>query len=366
MSRLQDNTVGTRVAEVREARGMAASRLAELAGVSRQTIYAIEAGTFAPNTAVALRLARVLDVRVEDLFSLLEEAAAARLETVEVLPGSEDVEAGQPVQLCRVDRRTVAAPPSTVNWAFPASDGVMAGRSKTRLFDPEADFSTRVLVAGCDPAISILARHAARSGVEVIAAHRNSTDALDLLHRGLAHIAGAHLGSDSNAAEIARRFPRRSVAVFSFAIWEQGIVTARGNPKSIGGVEDLTRRDIRIVNRESGAGSRRLLDTRLAEIGIAAARVRGYDREAPGHLPAAWQVHAGAADCCIATRAAARLFGLGFIPLATERYDLAIRRRDLQLPAIEAILEVLGRAAFRREVENFGGYDTRVGGDRVV
>jgi len=153
--------------------------------------------------------------------------------------------------------------------------------------------------------------------------------------------------------------------VFSFAIWEQGLVIARGNPKMIRGVGDLAHRNVTIVNREFGAGSRRLLDATLGAAGIATRAVRGYDREAPGHLAAAWQVKTGAVDCCIATKAAARMFGLEFLPLATERYDLAIRRRDLDLPAVVKLLEVLGRADFRREVEKFGGYDTRGGGDRV-
>src|SRR5205814_10243736 len=135
---------------------------------------------------------------------------------------------------------------------------------------------------------------------------------------------------------------------------------------AIRGIEDLARRDVEIVNREPGAGARRLLDTRLGQLGIRPAAVRGYGAEAQGHLTAAWQVQTGAVDCCIATRAAARLFGLGFVPLATERYDLAIRRRDLDLPAVQSLLDVLSRAAFRRELDSLGGYDTRAAGRRML
>ena len=73
-----------------------------------------------------------------------------------------------------------------------------------------------------------------------------------------------------------------------------------------------------------------------------------------------------AADCCIATRAAARVFGLGFLPLVTERYDLAIRNKDLDLPATQSLLDILSRSAFRREVESLGGYDTSSTGDRML
>ena len=165
---------------------------------------------------------------------------------------------------------------------------------------------------------------------------------------------------------IARMFPRREVALISFAVWEEGIVTERNNPKSIRGIEDLARPEVSIVNRETGAGSRQLLDSHLRRLGIKSRKVRGYDSQAPGHLPAAWQVHSGAADCCISTRAAARLFGLGFIPLVSERYDLAIRRRHLDLPGIQVLLDTLGRSGFRRELESLGGYDTRAAGQRLV
>ena len=65
------------------------------------------------------------------------------------------------------------------------------------------------------------------------------------------------------------------------------------------------------------------------------------------------------------TRAAARLFGLGFIPLVSERYDLAIRRQHLELPGIRALMDVLSRSQFRRELDSLGGYDTRTAGQRM-
>ena len=161
-------------------------------------------------------------------------------------------------------------------------------------------------------------------------------------------------------------FPRNAVAVITFAVWEEGIVTAPGNPKGIQAIEDLARRDVSIVNREKGAGSRALLDSALKRLKIDGKNVRGYDRIAPGHLPAAWQVQAGQADCCIATRAAARVFGLGFIPLVSERYDLAIRRQHLDMPSIQTLLDTLSRSNYRRELESLGGYDTRAAGQRLL
>src|SRR5262249_35078522 len=155
-----------------------------------------------------------------------------------------------------------------------------------------------LLVAGCDPGISVLSRHVQPAGIELVLAHRNSSEALTLLKEGCVNIAGTHLkdeaSGESNLPEIGRLFPKNSVAVIAFAVWEEGILTAAGNPKKIRSVEDFSRKDVSIVNREKGAGSRALLDSQLKRHKIAPKSVRGYDRLAPGHLPAAWQVRSGA------------------------------------------------------------------------
>jgi putative molybdopterin biosynthesis protein len=120
------------------------------------------------------------------------------------------------------------------------------------------------------------------------------------------------------------------------------------------------------VNREKGSGSRQLLDRLLKDARIPGTRVAGYDGDpAPGHLAAAWRVYSGLADCCIATRSAARAFGLDFVPLTSERYDLVIREEHIQLAAVERLLDVLTQAAFRRELDALCGYDTRQTGRRM-
>lgn len=376
MTESQD--IENKLAALRGKRGLSASWLAAAVGISRQTIYAIEAGSYIPNTAVALRLARVLEVSVEDLFTLPDSSPAPDLpsENVAVLPGSDPLEPGQPVQLCRVDKLLMASAPSPVPWYFPVSDAIVtskpvAGRkTKVQIYHSDGESRNRILVAGCDPSISVLARHAQSAGVELVLAHRNSSQALKLLKQGSIHIAGTHLrdeaSGESNIPEIGRIFPKNAVAVISFAVWEEGILTARGNPKGIRGIEDLGRKDVRIVNREEGAGSRLLLDSHLKRLNVDARKVSGYQNLASGHLPAAWQVRIGAVDCCIATGAAAQVLGLGFVPLVSERYDLAIRRQHLDLPSIQTLLDTLSRSSFRRELECIGGYDTKASGQRML
>src|SRR5207244_12549130 len=157
----------------------------------------------------------------------------------------------------------------------------------------------------------LLAQYLLRAeGVELVAAPCSSRKALEWLKAGKVHIAGSHLrddrSGDYNLPAIHKLFPKGGVEVVTFAIWEQGLVVAPGNPKSIRGVADLARKDVSIVNREEGAGSRRLLDRALAASGVASRQVRGYDRIVNGDVPASFHVSAGQADCCVATRSVAR------------------------------------------------------------
>lgn len=357
--------------KLRRRQKLSVTHLATVAGVTRQTIHAIEAGTYVPNTAVALKLARALDVSVEELFVLPGSVAPKKMwEQALFLPGADTPVTGQPVQLCRVDGQLIASAPSPWHPFLPAADAAVAergtrgGKPKLDVFTAESNFDSRILVAGCDPALSVLARYAQAAGIELVLAHRNSSQALDLLKAGQVHVAGTHLRD--NVPTVQKLFPKIPVAVISLAVWEQGIVTAANNPKSIRGIEDFARPDVRLVNREPGSGSRALLDAQLKKAAVDSSVVQGYDTTAGGHLPAAWYVYTGAADCCIATHAAARAFGLHFIPIALERYDFAVRKPSLDSPRMQNLFDIVSRANFQYELQGLAGYDTRVAGDRLL
>ncbi|HJZ95099.1 MAG TPA: substrate-binding domain-containing protein [Candidatus Solibacter sp.] len=351
--------VYNRLAHFREQRGIAAADLARQAGVSRQTIYAMEAGDYVPNTAVALRLARVLETTVEELFRLEGGAAEPRRTARAEVIGPGDRFAGTPVELCRVDGKLVAVPVVPAPWQLPPTDGLLVDPTRSEVQMLRGDEpGMRLLIAGCDPAVSVLARHLQRANVELVAAPVNSSVALELLEKRLTHVAGTHL---SKAPEARAKFE-----VFRLAVWEQGLVVARGNPKKIRTMEDLARPVLRLANRERGSGSRQLLDSQLRAAGIPKGAVPGYDDEpATGHLAAAWRVYAGIADSCIATRSAAWAFGLDFLPLASERYDLVFRKEHRNFPPVARLLETLQHAVLRRELETLCGYDTRDTGRRV-
>src|SRR5271154_3164052 len=149
----------THLHQIRQQRGFSAAQVSKLAGVSRQTIYAIEAGDYVPNTALALQLAQILEVRVEDLFQLEAEPVEPGPPVSVDLIAAGPVRKGQPVQLCRVGKRMigVAAVPQPV--MLPLADGVVVDSKKrshqadVQVFQNDARERKRLLIAGCDPGI---------------------------------------------------------------------------------------------------------------------------------------------------------------------------------------------------------------------
>jgi molybdate-binding protein/DNA-binding XRE family transcriptional regulator len=367
--------VANNLSELRAKRRLPVSKLAAQIGVSRQTVYAIESGTYVPNTAVSLKLARVLEVTVEDIFRLNEHADRPTLEA-EWLGDAETLQPGQPVCLCRVNERLIAVLPEPGIWGLPAADATILAplrtgkrehRVKVQLLDEGWEKSERILMAGCDPSAPIVAHYMNRQGFRLVMLYVNSSRALELLKKGSVHVAGTHLVNERTGKFDLRRvkniFGRASVAVISYARWEEGLVVAQKNPKRIMGVADLARPDVEITNREPGAGCRRFLDSMLRKHGIVPNQVRGYERVTYGHLPAARLVRSGEVDCCISTGAAARALKLDFIPLSSRPYHLVVRRGSLKLPAMQAFVEQLRRASLRREVEASTGYDMSACGE---
>ena len=374
---MEKTRVQSRLAEIRKSRGVGASDLARRVRVSRHTIYAIEAGTYVPNTEVALNLARELEVTVDDLF-LLQETLSAPPESLaaEVLSAGPSVK-GQPVRVCQIGSRWVSVPVSASPYYMPEADGIIkrtgktAGRADVVVFAKEEASQKRLVLAGCDPATGLLTHMVEKiSGVEIVSAAASSKLALTWLSEGKVHVAGSHLEDpktgEFNLPYIRKQFPEEDFLVVTFARWEEGFVVATGNPKRVRKIEDLARKNVRFVNREPGSGSRGLLDQLMEKAKMDAENVQGYDRIAHGHLAAAYCVVSREADVCLATRSAAQTFGLDFVPLHSERYDLVMRKRTADLPAVKSFLDVLQRATLRRKLEVLAGYDTSQTGTLVA
>ena len=154
-----------------------------------------------------------------------------------------------------------------------------------------------------------------------------------------------------------RRLVPFACTLVTFAAWQQGLVVAAGNPKHIESVQDLANPNVIMINRQTGSGSRSLLDRLLNQQGIPPTALTGYGREAGGHLAVARAVATGLADVGIGVQAAASALGLGFVPLEEERYDLVIPNHFLDDPAVRPLLDLLRQPGLRHRIEALGGYD---------
>jgi molybdate transport repressor ModE-like protein len=202
----------------------------------------------------------------------------------------------------------------------------------------------------------LLAAFAEAQALALDISSRGSMEALAVLARGEADLAGFHLAAGTELLQ-----PRRHLLV-RFAVREQGLMVAKGNPKRLRGLADLRSRRVRFVNRQRGSGTRVLLDQLLAEAGVLGTDIAGYTTEEFTHLAVAATVAAGRADAGFGVRAAAARFGLDFLPLRRERYWLAFRRRDHAHPAIVSLLKQLKSEALQRLARQFPGYDAKGAG----
>jgi putative molybdopterin biosynthesis protein len=240
--------------------------------------------------------------------------------------------------------------------------------AEIELLRPREDIENTILCTGShDLAIGVIEDQLKQlyPQLKIAAANVGSIGGLLALQRGETHMAGTHLLDPNtgiyNVPDIKRTIPKLPLALVHLARREQGIVVARGNPKSIGNLSDLTS-GIRFVNRQSGSGTRVLLDFELKRLGINPNSINGYDREEFTHMSVGVAVASGLADAGLAVRAAAQALGLDFIPVASEQYDLLFSRSFFESDRGERVMLVLQSRAFKDAVTALGGYDSSSSG----
>jgi len=203
-----------------------------------------------------------------------------------------------------------------------------------------------------------------------------SMGGLKALRRGLCHVATSHLLQESeqdplhnveaefNFAYAAQEFAN-APAVVNFCRREQGLLVAKGNPRSIAGVADVAAQGLRLVNRCPGTGTRLLLDRECAKSGVDPASLAGYEHEVQRHLDVGLEILAGRADTGPAIRAVAGLLDLDFLPLRWERFDLLLAKERFFDKTIQSFLSLLGAEAFKSLASQFEGYDCSLSGQMV-
>ena len=359
-----------RLREKRQAQGLSQKQLADLAGITRQAVSALEADQYSPATSVALQLARALRCRVEDLFSIRQGGEIIEGELLgHIPPGGHPVRA----QVTQIGHRILVRPLVGVGELTSLSataDGVIVGatadskRVKIKLLKDRGAVQRKVVVGGCDPAMFLAAEFAAKHGEDnVVPSLMGSSLALEALKHGEIHLAGVHLAEQEaeawNLPDLKQRLGDMDCLVVTFAHWEEGFIVRQGNPKKIRSAADLAKPAVRIVNREKGSGARRLLDKQLTQSGVKHSRVKGYGDEVPSHLDVASRIRTGLADTGIGVRAAASIAALDFVPLQRERYDLIIPKAYYEtLQGLRILLDTMVSKRFRSELDALGGYDT--------
>lgn len=246
------------------------------------------------------------------------------------------------------------------------SEGIAAGHEvSVELFRSVRDIANTIVCIGShDNALDVLGNYLKKKNprFSLSSAHLGSMGGLLALKRGEAHLAGTHLLDEEtgqyNVTYIKKILPGMPVVLVNLVYRTQGFIVPKGNPKRVKGFEDLARKDIVFVNRQAGAGTRLLTDMYLKKFNIDPKEVNGYIHEQYTHMAVAAAVLSGAADTGLAVLSAAQALDLDFLPVAQERYDLAIPQHFYETPMMQALLEtVRNDAEFRDRIIAMGGYD---------
>ncbi len=365
---------GTRLRLARQARGLSQQQLAGVAGVTRQAVSAVESGHSDPSLRVALALASALGMTVEALFGPGDPA-----DPVLARPVAAASRGGARVVLATVGDTFVALPlhaDMAARVGFGAAGGLVVGASPSRAaaapvpdpasqgLEPIDPVEVRpigpprptLVVAGCDPALPLLETPLALLDppVAFVWWPCGSGEALRLAAAGLVHAAGVHQPSGEREADETVEIPG-GAEVVGFAAWREGLVVRPG--ARVRGLDDVARQRLRLVNREVGAQARTLLDQECARLRLTPAELPGYDSRAAGHLQVAAAVAGRLADAGVSSEPAALAYGLDFLPLAAEQFDLVLPAKHAASREVQGLLKVLTSPWLLAQLASLPGYD---------
>ncbi len=273
-----------------------------------------------------------------------------------------------------IKQKRIPASRATGKWVFPrklidewiegdAQAGLKEARRKSRKMEGA------LLAAGSnDPVLDMLYGRLRRQYPEfyVFSANIGSTAGLMAMERGFTDIAWSHLldpeTGEYNIPYLEKLIPSINAVVVNLFYRELGFVVAKGNPLGIAGFEDLTRDDVRFVNRQAGSGTRLLLDHHLEKTGLRRERITGYENEVSTHVEIALSILSGEANTGIAASAVSALFGLDFIPIARERFDMICDQSVFFQKGVQSLMEILNGDLFRNQVANLKSYDFKSAG----
>lgn len=226
-------------------------------------------------------------------------------------------------------------------------------------FDPGSHLLT--VYASHDDALVKLREHSASQSLHLDMRFCGSVDAIRALNEGRCTVAGFHAPLQPNASTLTARTYKPLLKtgqhkLIGFATREQGWMVAPGNPQNITGWTDLTRQDLRLVNRTLGTGTRLLLDQWLESHNPTAILPKGYEHEEPSHSAVATRIASGQADLGLGIASAALAQKLDFVPLTQEYYWLVCLKSALNNPAVVTLRQVLQSPKWQQLLSQETGY----------
>ena len=281
------------------------------------------------------------------------------------------------VRLGYVEGRLIASPLSRgsgIVSSFMKADGILtvpqslegyeSGTAvRVRLLRPEAELRSNLVAIGShDPLLDELSdlMRAVWGDVSMSSTHVGSMGGIMSVKRREAHVAGTHLLDEKtggyNTSFIKKYFPHGGVRLVECVQRSQGLMVAAGNPMGLSAFKDIAKPGLRYVNRQKGSGTRVLCDYLFKSKGIDPSKIYGYGREEYTHTSVAALIAADSADAGLGIYSAAKLYGLDFLPVCDEQYDLLIPDYAWDTPMIHRLLETLKSEAFRTRLGGLGGY----------
>jgi len=260
-----------------------------------------------------------------------------------------------------VATREVPCSKVTGRWLFPraaldrwVSAGLIAHAALAQVTAPP------IMGGSHDPLLEWALRES-NSGLASLP--EGSEEGVRRLTQGEVIVAAIHMhrldGDDetANLDVVADAAGLHDAVVIAFARREQGILVAPGNPLGLTDMASVATSRARMAQRPAGAGAQLLLLALLARAAIALDDLKLAKPAFPTGPDIAQAIRAGRIDCGIATRSVAKSAGLDFLPLAWERFDLVMRRRDYFMKGPQALFEFMRQAGFRDRASELGGYD---------
>jgi putative molybdopterin biosynthesis protein len=283
------------------------------------------------------------------------------------------------VRMGYVEGRLIASPlnrGSGVVTSFMKADGMIevpqgvegyeTGTTvRVRLMRPARELERNLVAIGShDPLMDELSDLMRRTwgDISMSSSHVGSMGGLMAVRRGEAHVAGTHLLDEKtgeyNTAFIRKHFPNGCVRLVECVKRTQGLMLRPGNPLNIKEFKDITKKGLRYINRQKGSGTRILCDYLCKKEGIGTDSIYGYEREEFTHTSVAALIAADSADAGLGIYSAAKLYGLDFLPICDEQYDLLIPDYAWDTTMVQRLLETLKSNSFRETLASLGGYTT--------